>query len=236
MLYHVRMDVQSGVPGFGRALLQAIRDASMTQARLADSLNVDPGQVSRWVNDRTTPTPDTVRRIEAALNADLSAALLSITPKYDLYVAAPITGVRKGEVADHHAAVARVVSSTKLHVDSVYWPGESIADFSDLIAPDIATEKNMEAMAHCKALLYLQFAEIVQPSGALIELGIALGRRLRTTIICGQDLRQAFMLDGFGAVAASVSWLPKARIYSVRSVDDACVLIDRNGKQLLGLE
>jgi hypothetical protein len=75
----------------------------------------------------------------------------------------------------------------------------------------------------------------VHPSSSLIELGCALGRRLKTTIIMQADLHQPFMLDGFGAVAASLSFLPKARVYTVRSVEHACDLITRNGRELLGL-
>jgi hypothetical protein len=44
------------------------------------------------------------------------------------------------------------------------------------------------------------------------------------------------MLDGFGAVAASLGFLPTARIYHVESVQDAVMLIARNGRELLGLQ
>ncbi|MGZ7042863.1 MAG: hypothetical protein ACXVH7_13810, partial [Thermoanaerobaculia bacterium] len=82
---------------------------------------------------------------------------------------------------------------------------------------------------------YLQFADVVHPSGSFIELGIALGRRLKTTIILKSGVRHAFMLDGFSAVAERVSFLPNARIYDVKSPEQACELIERNGRVLLGL-
>ncbi|MEZ5341205.1 MAG: hypothetical protein R2706_07095 [Acidimicrobiales bacterium] len=69
-----------------------------------------------------------------------------------------------------------------------------------------------------------------------MELGIALGMRHKTTMIVHEDLVQPFMFgNGFGAVAAELDFLPKARIYTVSSVAAACELIDRNGRELLGL-
>ena len=121
------------------------------------------------------------------------------------------------------------------HVPSLYWPGEHIRGLADLSAPDLATERNMRALEHCSALLYLQFAEIVRPSGALIELGCALGRHVKTTAMIQKDLRRPFMLRNFEGVAATVKFLPKARIYEVDSVDEAYDLMARNGRRLLGL-
>jgi len=93
----------------------------------------------------------------------------------------------------------------------------------------------MQVLQRAAALLYVQFTEVTRPTSALVELGCALGWRLKTTIIMQTDLNQPFMFENFGAVAATVGFLPKARIYKVRSVGDACDLITRNGRPLLGL-
>jgi transcriptional regulator with XRE-family HTH domain len=228
------MDAQ-GHATFGAALRAAIVAAGYTQARLAHALNIDAGQVSRWTNDRTIPHSETVARIEQLLDVDLSSSFSASAVEYELYVSAPLTGLKTQDIATHHTAVAEVVAATKAHVNSLYWPGEQIRGLSDLPAPDIATERNMKVLAECSAFLYLQFSDIVRPSSALIELGIALGRRLHTTIIVQTDVEQPFMLDNFGGVAASLNFLPKARIYTVRSVVDACSLVTRNGRELLGL-
>jgi transcriptional regulator with XRE-family HTH domain len=228
------MDAQ-GHATFGDALRAAIVAAHTTQAELARDLEIDPGQVSRWVNNKTVPHLDTVARIGQILGADLSASFSVSTPEYELYVSAPITGLKRQDIGTHHAAVAEVVAAARAHVNSLYWPGEEIQQQSDLAAPDIATEQNMRVLAKCSALLYLQFVDIVRPSSALIELGVALGRHLKTTIILKSDVAQPYMLNGFGAVAASVSFLPKARIYYVGSVGDACGLVRKNGRVLLGL-
>lgn len=234
MRYHARMASQEGAT-FGNALKAALRAARINQAELARRLGIDAGSVSRWANDKAVPHVDAVARIEEELGADLSLAFERSAPAYELYVSAPITGLGKRGLASHHDAVAEVVAAAQHHVNSLYWPGENVRDTTDLVAPDIATEQNLRNMQHCSAFLYLQFAEIIRPSSALIELGCALGRRMKTTIIMHEDVQQAFMLDGFGAVASNLSFLPKARIYRVHSIDDACDLVDRNGRQLLGL-
>jgi transcriptional regulator with XRE-family HTH domain len=228
------MDAQ-GRTTFGKALRAAITAARYSQAGLAKELNIDAGQVSRWVNGKTIPHSETVARIEQILGTDLSAAFTAASPNYDLYVAAPISGLVNEDIGPHNAAVNQVVTATSAHVDSLYWPGKGILSTSDLTAPDIATERNMQALQHSAALLYLQFMEVVRPSSALIELGCALGWRLRTTVIMQENLKMPFMLDNFGAVAATLGFLPKARIYRVKSVGDACDLIAKNGRELLGL-
>ncbi len=228
------MDAQ-GRTTFGRALKAAIVAAHYSQAGLARELITDPGQVSRWVNGKAIPHMDTVAKIERILGTELSASFAASKPEYELYVAAPITGLKPEELGPHNAAVNAVVKAAGAHVNSLYWPGEKIRSPAELTAPDIATERNLQVLRHSTALLYLQFMEIVRPSSALVELGCALGWRLKTTVIMQAGLTQPFMMGNFGAVAATLDFLPNARIYTVRSVGDACDLITRNGRELLGL-
>ena len=220
---------------FGQALKDALQAADMNQAKLARELGIDAGQISRWATGKALPLRETVQRIGLILGVDLAEAFQSSTPTFELYVSAPITGVGKKGLPAHHDQVAQVVASLEGHVNSHHWPGRDINGAGDLLAPDIATERNMTVLSHCSALLYLQFAEVVRPSGALIELGIALGRRMKTTVIMKRGLPQPFMLQEFAAVAARLSILPQARIYVVDDVDGACQLIERNGRELLGL-
>lgn len=228
------MDAQ-GRATFGKALRAAIAAARYTQAGLARELHIDAGQVSRWVNGRAIPHKETTARIEQILGTDLSAAFAASSPEYELYVAAPITGLKVEDIGQHNTAVNEVVKAAGAHVNSLYWPGEQIRSRSDLTAPDIATERNMQVLQRSAALLYLQFMEVVRPSGSLIELGCALGWRLKTTVIMQEDLDRPFMLENFSGVAASLGFLPNARIYRVKSVRDACDLITKNGRTLLGL-
>lgn len=222
---------------FGQALRRAIKSAGVTQAAVAEHLITDASQVSRWVNDKAVPLAKTVSVLEEFLNADLAEAFSASTPSHELYVAAPITGLDDAAIAAHHDSIGRIVDAASGHVNSVWWPGSSIHSKSDLRAADLATEQNLRAMEHCQALLYLQFAEIKGPTGALVELGIALGRRMKTTIICLRGVRLPFMMEptSFAAVAERSKILPAARLYEVESVEAASTLVANNGRELLGL-
>ena len=234
MTYNALMTAQLT---FGQALRRAIKAAGVTQAAVAEHLITDASQVSRWVNDKAVPVAKTVRVLEEFLNTDLSEAFNASTPSHELYVSAPITGLGDGAIGSHHESIAGGVAAAEGHVNSVWWPGSSIRSRSDLRAADLATEQNLRVMEHCRALLYLQFAEIHGPSGALVELGIALGRRMKTTIICLRGVRLPFMMEpsSFAAVAERSRILPAARLYEVESIDVAAALIANNGRELLGL-
>jgi len=94
----------------------------------------------------------------------------------------------------------------------------------------------MIALFGCEAYLYLQFAEVLRPSSAFVELGFALGTKMKVTIIVQKGLTSPYMLRGFGAVAARLKFLEEARIYTeVESPDEAASLIASNGRELLGL-
>lgn len=234
--YDLVMATHTGAQ-FGQALDRAIKKARLTQAKLAIELSVNPSQVSRWKNGESIPHIETVAQIEKILNADLSGALEGALPVYELYVSAPITGLGQRHVKAHHYQIAEVVEVLRAHVNSLYWPGEGIETAKDLEAADIATLRNLNALEQSTALLYLQFRETHRPSSSLVELGLALGMRHKTTMIVHEDLAQPFMFtNGFGAVAAELDFLPKARTYTVTSVAGACELIERNGRGLLGLD
>jgi hypothetical protein len=93
----------------------------------------------------------------------------------------------------------------------------------------------MADLAGCPAFLYLQFAEVVGPSSALVELGFALGRKMKVTIIFKKGLTDLYLLRGFEGVAARFPFLPDTRIYEVESADSAAALIAENGREMLGL-
>lgn len=222
---------------FAKALRQAMEDANVTQAALARELQTDASQVNRWANANAVPHTNTVRRIEGFLKADLADALAKSTPDYELFVSAPISGINDEDIPEHHDAVARVVSAATDRVNGLIWPGSHIKTAADRLAEaaDIVTEKNMKALYSSQAYLYLQFAEVVRPSSAFVELGFALGRKMKVTIIVQQGLKNPFMLRGFSAVAESLDFLPKARTYEVASADEAASLIKGSGREMLGL-
>ncbi len=220
----------------GEAIRSALDERDMSQSDLARALPADAGLISKWINGHQSPGPANRRRLKEVLGLDLGISRPATRKTHELYVAAPITGLANGNIAVHHAEVSQVVAAARRHVPDVYWPGEVIHSTEDLVAPDIATEHNLDVLAKSQALIYLQFDELDGPSGALVELGIGLGRRVRTTIILREGLRTPFLLrEGFGAVAARHPSMPKARIYLVSSAAEAASLIERNGRELLGL-
>lgn len=133
----------------GQALKRALTSARKSQADLGRLLDVDPGQVSRWVNDKAVPHIDTVGRIEDELGVDLSAPFGNSTPEFELYVSAPITGLDHDRIGHHRDLVAKVAQAAKAHVNSLYWPGELVRARSDLGAADLITERNISALSRC---------------------------------------------------------------------------------------
>jgi transcriptional regulator with XRE-family HTH domain len=234
LLYDARMTPQDAIK-FGKALRQAIIDSKMSQVELAEAMFIDASQISRWVTGKALPQRKNVSEMEIILKADLATHFKASEPPYELYVSAPITGLGANAVATHNKAVTDVVNAAGKHVNKLFWPGKNIFDLSELAASDIATERNLEVLSGCPAFLYVQFAEMVHPSSSLIELGIALGLRLKTTIILQNDINKPYMLEGFGSVAEKLKFLPQARIYTVQSPKQACELISKNGRELLGL-
>jgi transcriptional regulator with XRE-family HTH domain len=224
----------------GSALLQAIRSEGLSQRWLARQLGTDPTQVSRWVNNKAVPRAETVREIENKLGIDLSEAIQrplpaseQSAPDYDLFVSAPINGLTRKEIEIHRGEVSKVVAATKEVVGKVYWPGEEVSSWSDFEAPDLATEAVFRALASCRAYLYLQFAQTVNPSGALVELGFALGRRIKTTMIIKRNIHTPYMFEGFQGVAAKLDSLPEAHIYVVDEINQAVRLIEVDGRRFL---
>jgi transcriptional regulator with XRE-family HTH domain len=215
-----------------------MKDKEISQAELARNIPIDQSQVSRWITGKAVPQIQNLHRVEKILDVDLSDSFTKSTPDYELFVSAPISGIPGEKVPEHHDAVAKVVEAARQHVNGLVWPGEQIRTAADRqgAAADIATERNMTALFGCPAYLYLQFTEVMGPSSAFVELGFALGRKMKITIIVQKGLTSPYMLRGFGAVAARLKFLPEARIYNeVGSADEAASLIASNGRELLGL-
>jgi transcriptional regulator with XRE-family HTH domain len=231
---------------FGAALRRALKAAGHNQAWLARQLKCDPGQVSRWVNNKALPHIDTVTEINGLLAVDLSDAYRrpqeaseqsptdgdSAPADFELFVSAPISGLDDEELEKHRRDVAAVVAAAEKVGPKVYWSGAGVIDQHHRPAADLATEVSLRALERCSAYLYLQFAEMRNPSGALVELGIALGRKLKTTMILKKAMNTPYMFEGLGGVAAKLQWLPEVHIY-LKDPNEAVQLIEASGRDLL---
>lgn len=221
---------------FGTQLRAVLRRAGLKQRELAEKLHVHPSQVSRWVRNEALPTPEHAEAMRPILGEDLVEVLSRQTPEYEVYVSAPILGLPDGLIAEHHDKVKRVVDSLQRHVHSIYWPGADILSTADLDASDVVAERNLKILAKCPAFLYLQFSDLVKPSSSLIELGIALGDRIKTTIVLGAGVQSAYMLrSNFSMVAERLSFLPDARVYNNDTLESICDLFGKSGRKILGL-
>jgi transcriptional regulator with XRE-family HTH domain len=226
----------------GAVLQRALRDASKTQKELAEALSVDPAQVSRWVNNRAQPRLENIRGIKEILGIDLEAVLQHSRsaseplppPEFELFVSAPISGLSDEEIQHHRDEVHKVVTAAENVVDGgVYWSGANVTDPHDRGAADRATEASFRALERCQGYLYLQFADMANPSGALVELGLALGLKLKTTMILKRDVHTPYMFEGLQNVAADLDYfLPQVRIY-VKDADEAVGMIKVDGRDLL---
>lgn len=230
------MQLRDDVP-FKQALRALIDALNYKQTTLARLLNVNPSTVSRWISGKATPSREQIARINAILNANLGGGADLTGRPHELYVSAPIVGLTSNNrIGRHHAEVTEVIASADRYVDNIYWPGLEVSLLSHLKAPDLMSERNLRVLFSAPAFLYIQLAKVTGPTSALIELGIALGLRKRTTIIIREDLVRPFLLQqGFEGLASSLGFLPKARLYPVASAAAAAELIERNGRELFGL-
>jgi transcriptional regulator with XRE-family HTH domain len=233
--YHARMGTQDSARSFGDALHEALAVAKLKQSELAKKLSIDEGQVSRWVHNHSAPSAAHLESIEQLLGEKLVYSASSGPAEYELYIAAPVTALPMSSVESHHDAVRQVVDTLQKHVAPLYWPGRDVRSLDDQWAPNLAARRDLRALCNSKAFLYLQFEDTVAPSSAMVELGIALGRRTKTTIIIGRDVKMPYMFEGFEGVAERLPQMPSAQIHHVASVEAACHLIDLNGRALLGL-
>lgn len=209
----------------------------MKQSVLAKRLDISAPRLSKYVNGHQPWTLDFARQIDSILGGtEFVDALKRMHQRFDLYLATPITGV-----ADE--AIPRVHDSTKVLFDaltsagySVYWPGDGITSIEQLIAPGIATATNMRNIVNSQALVYVQLEKVVNPSGALIEHGIALGRKMRTTVIALEGLQLPFMLkNGFDGVANASPDLPDAKVHVFPTIAEALRQIRNTGPAFFGL-
>ncbi|WP_390178718.1 transcriptional regulator [Microbacterium sp. MTN4-26] len=226
---------------FARQLGERLRSALATrkkkQSALASELGMSAPRLSKFVNGHQPWTEDLARQIDNSLGGtEFSDALKRMRQRFDLYLATPITGVAEEAIPRAHSAVNVLYEALVENGYSVHWPGRAITSIDQLIAPSIATASNIRNLVNSQALVYVQLEEVVKPSGALVELGIALGRKMRTTVIARSGLHLPFMLsNGFDGVANASPELPDAKIHVFSTTEEALRQIGNTGPAFFGL-
>jgi transcriptional regulator with XRE-family HTH domain len=223
----------------GRARFHVTLKAALgdhKQVWLADRLGVSETTVSRWMTDKTRPLREQAAKAAELLGEPEVLEVFDATKApYELYLASPISGLRSTEVAAHRDAIEMIATEAETVTNGVYWPGRDIHSKTELAAADIVTRDNLEVLRHCHGLLYVQLADVTHPTGALVELGIALGRQIKTTVMIKRGVPLPFMLRNFEGVAARSPIMPDARVDFVDTAEDVVALIKRNGREIFGL-
>jgi len=204
------------------------------QSGVAPKLGVHPSQLNRWANGRVIPD-EILEVLEDVLGRDdIKSAFATL--KYDLYVSSPITSFSPLDMASHREGVGQVVESIEDIGLRPFWPAGLINSRADLLPPRLATKRNLEILHGAKGLLYIQLLETTTPSNTLVELGMALGRRMRTTIIIGQGIQMPSMFAALEVLGARMPHvLPKVRVIQVSGVDEAVNYVRTSGRSLFGL-
>lgn len=169
---------------------------------------------------------------------------------YDIYVSSPLTGLvdQKEEpgivgrssdetLAEANSKVGEIVTYLISLGYRVFWPGENITSVTHLKKPHTTTYENLKVLLVTDGFLYIQLNEVIRPTGALIELGIALGRRIKTTLLLSPGVTLPFMLrGGFEKNMERFPEFPDAQVDEVDSVSDIKTRIANTGPAYFGLD
>jgi len=212
-------------------------DTEWTQKRLAIELGVSQTTISNIIAGNQLITD-----VRTSLIADLLGLELSeFLHRPDIYVSAPMTTLKTGtSLRKNHNEVHLVLDALSDVALSPYWPGDGVLDHSDYRDPRITATKNLQALAQCSSFLLLYLHEVDGPSGALIELGYAMGLGLRVTLMIDRKLNQKgpkpFILDGLQSAAMEIDVLPRIDIHEVNNAKDVCLLLRENGAALVAAQ
>lgn len=225
------------------AVVAALRQQDLSQADLARKLDAKPSQISDWLGGKHFPRADRRRLVNELLGIDRDvrtqrppASVVEKDIPSRLYVSSPITSVPETNYKRHFGEVAEIVSAASEVVGAVEWPGAPVGPTRRLRAAGAVMPENWDWLATAGGLVYIQFEEIEGATGALIELGIALGRKIRTTVILSDRVKKPFLLSsGFERIAEARDDFPNALFYTYSSADAAAGEIRETGAAYFGL-
>jgi transcriptional regulator with XRE-family HTH domain len=207
-----------------------------SQKRLAKEIDVSPGTVSNLLNGKTAVSYERANLIAATLEIDITDLLLDP----DIYVAAPMTTLKKTTLRQNHKEVDQVLDALHTIGLKPYWPGAGVKSLSDAKDPRITTAANFEALGRVQALMLLLLHEATGPTGALIELGYAMGQGRRITIFIEKSLntdgKRPFVLEGLVSAAMEIDEIAPVEIIEVEGIDEVVARIesDHGAEMLMG--
>lgn len=217
----------------GPRLRQLLERAELSQADAARLLNVDSGQVSRWVNGRAAPRREHAQRLVALLadrGVDVDGAAVA-----KVFFSTPMAALDEATYGADRLAGQAVYEQLRALCEPVYWAAADIESAAGFQAPDLATEQNLVALADAEAVVYLQLHELRRPTSCHVELGMALALRKSVTVFAASETMLPYTMQQLSSISARSDLVGRYRFYPVQGAEDAVRLLTVNGPELLGL-
>lgn len=212
----------------GDTLRRALGRARMTQAGLAREIHVTEAVVSRWATGRVPLRGHSAHAVAVALRDH--GVELDLAPGCRVFLTTPMAALdadgyeqARADAEQVHAVLAQIGAP-------VYWPAGGIGSTDQFEAPDLATERNLEALVECEVFVFLQTQEIHRPTSCHIELGWALALHKPVTVFAPSEESLPYMLRSFETVAAR-----RGGRYRFAPAADALRLLEIHGPELLGI-
>lgn len=221
----------------GEEIRSARTMKGLTQKELAEKVSVSNYRISDWENNKAVPLLRHAEALDKILGTRLSdrkeyESKYEDKPSiYDVFVATPMASISNNHYLDSRKKVERIVHKIRESGLEVYWAGASIDSHEDFEVPDQGTERNLTALKTSKAFVFAYFGDVPPgPSGALVELGIALGLGKPVTIFVTDTYTLPYMMEeGFPRVADRTG-ISRVRL-SRGDVNKAISQMDRYGVQ-----
>lgn len=217
----------------------------ITQKWLAPRLHVSEGHLSKTLGE-DPPDLAFLAQVADVLGMTLSElserAGVPIGWRYDIYLSTPFQALTDDSERSAQRADAAALVAAMRSIDlKVYWPLESVPERSaewESGIEHIAAADNIRAILSSEALVYFQSHALNGSTSALVELGYAMGKQIRTTVMVAGGVQMPFMLRRLDALAAQLSdthdALTKPARMDFATVDEACEAV-RTRPRMFGL-
>jgi transcriptional regulator with XRE-family HTH domain len=218
----------------GQRLKSWLDQADLSQAQLANRMNVDPGQVSRWCRDKAS-----LSGAQAAAVVDIirsrGVAVELPQPAHRVFLATPMASLDESSYETDRAEAVSVYRQLDTIAAPVYWPAAQIGSARQFEAPDLATERNVNALADAEAFVYLQLRELIQPTSCHVELGMAVAWEIPVTVFAPSETSLPYMLRHFEAISGRSGIGGRFRFHAINDAAGAVRLLNIHGTDLLGI-
>lgn len=242
-----------------QARFAAERQASgLSSKAFADLLSeilgwpVTPEAVSAW-ESASVPPGDVLLAADLAAghqlagietgNLGLPVPTPPVTPRpargkrtVRVFLSTPMASLSSDEYTAERAAAQVVYLELERIAPPVYWAAAQIGSAAEFEAPDLAVERNLAALSHAEAFVYLQLRELNHPSSCHVEIGMAVAQAIPVTIFAPSEDDLPYTLRHFEAISGRTGvGGGRFRFYATPTAADAVRLLAIHGPDLLGV-